>query len=157
MRRGQIVETGHVCGVLDPPTRPYKQALLDALLSQPGELLASDATEAAGRRDPSKLSGSAVGASANPQFIRMEGIDKLFQPPTECCSGCGSSWGLASGPARGHAVKSASSSIVRGEILGLAGESGSGKPALGRILCGIIAPNAGTVWRPSADASKMAR
>ncbi|WP_062564105.1 dipeptide ABC transporter ATP-binding protein [Paracoccus aminovorans] len=147
MRRGEIVEAGPVRKVLDAPRHPYTQALLDALpsRSQPGELLASGATEAAGRLDPSKLSGTAVGAPADPQFIQIRHIDKLFQRPAGLLRRLGMQLGLASEPARVHAVKSASLSIARGEILGLVGESGSGKSTLGRILCGIIAPSAGTV------------
>lgn len=147
MRRGEIVEAGPVRKVLDAPRHPYTQALLDALpsRSQPGELLASGATEAAGRLDPSKLSGTAVGAPADLQFIQIRHIDKLFQRPAGLLRRLGMQLGLASEPARVHAVKSASLSIARGEILGLVGESGSGKSTLGRILCGIIAPSAGTV------------
>ena len=147
MRRGGIVEAGPAHEVLHAPQHPYTQALLDALpsRSRPGELLASGATETAGRLDPSALSGTAVGAPADPEFIRMDGIDMVFARPAGALRRLGIRLGLAREPAQVHAVKSASLRVARGEILGLVGESGSGKSTLGRILCGITAPSAGTV------------
>ena len=147
MRRGQIVEAGPVRAVLDKPQHPYTQALLDALpsRSQPGELLASGATEAAGKLDPSTLGGSAVGAPADSGFVTAQGIDKTFARRAGSLRRLGVRLGLASEPAQVHAVKQAALTIARGEILGLVGESGSGKSTLGRILCGIIPPTAGTV------------
>jgi len=147
MRRGEIVEAGPVREVLDRPRHPYTRALLDALpsRSKPGELLASDATEAVGRLDPSELGRMGAGAPADPKFIQMNGIDKLFARPAGMLRRLGMSLGIADAPAQVHAVKSASLNVARGEILGLVGESGSGKSTLGRILCGIIPPSAGHV------------
>ncbi|WP_374292933.1 dipeptide ABC transporter ATP-binding protein [Paenirhodobacter enshiensis] len=147
MRRGRIVEAGPVREVLDAPKHPYTQALLDALpsRSKPGELLASGATEAAGDLDLAALGGAAVGAPADPDFIQMRDIDKLFTRAPGMARRLGIRLGLAREPAQVHAVKSASLTIARGEILGLVGESGSGKSTLGRILCGIYPPTSGTV------------
>ncbi|MBM3597236.1 MAG: ATP-binding cassette domain-containing protein [Alphaproteobacteria bacterium] len=51
-------------------------------------------------------------------------------------------------PWRAHrftAVENVSIAIAPGEVLGLVGESASGKSTLGRILLGLIQPSAGTV------------
>jgi ABC-type glutathione transport system ATPase component len=65
---------------------------------------------------------------------------------------------------RVHAVKSASLSVGRGEIVALVGESGSGKSTLGRIALGLERPDAGRVMVQgrdlqslSADALRIAR
>ncbi len=147
MRRGRIVEAGPVREVLEAPQHAYTQALLDALpsRSKPGELLASGATEAAGKLDPATLGGSAIGAPADPSFIRMEGVDKQFLRTPGMVHRLAIRLGLANDPVPVHAVKTASLTIARGEILGLVGESGSGKSTLGRILCGIIPPTEGRV------------
>jgi len=147
MRRGHIVESGTVCEVLDAPKHPYTQALLDALpsRSKPGELLVSGATEGAGKLDLSAFNDASAVAPVDPLFIQMQGIEKLFAHPTGLLRRTAIRLGMIGEPTQVHAVKSASITIARGEILGLVGESGSGKSTLGRILCGIIPPNAGTV------------
>ncbi|MCK8779633.1 ABC transporter ATP-binding protein [Rhizobium sp. NTR19] len=147
MRRGKIVEAGPAREVLHNPQHPYTQGLLDALPSRstPGQPLASAATEAAGPVDLGNLAGAAVGAPADPEFVKAEAIDKIFSPRVGALRRLAIRWGLMKQPSPVHAVISANLTIARGEILGLVGESGSGKSTLGRILCGIYAPTSGTV------------
>ncbi|AXV18259.1 ABC transporter ATP-binding protein (plasmid) [Neorhizobium sp. SOG26] len=147
MRRGKIVEAGPAREVLHNPKHLYTQGLLDALPSRstPGQPLASAATEAAGPVDLGNLAGDAVGAPADPEFVKAEAIDKIFSPRVGALRSLAIRWGLMKQPSPVHAVISANLTIERGEILGLVGESGSGKSTLGRILCGIYAPTSGTV------------
>ncbi|MBP9733960.1 MAG: ABC transporter ATP-binding protein [Candidatus Omnitrophica bacterium] len=63
-------------------------------------------------------------------LMRAEGIQKTFS-------------------VRGRpvaAVKDADLLIGEGEVLGLVGESGSGKSTLGKIIAGLLAPDAGHLW-----------
>jgi len=61
--------------------------------------------------------------------IRIEGLSKVY-------------------PSKGGvtAVEDVSLTIGRGEIFGLLGPNGAGKTTMVRIICGLIAPTAGTVY-----------
>jgi ABC-type glutathione transport system ATPase component len=53
-----------------------------------------------------------------------------------------------------HAVRGVNLDVSVGEIVGLAGESGSGKTSLGSALVGLVKPSSGTIlYRDSADAA----
>jgi oligopeptide/dipeptide ABC transporter ATP-binding protein len=54
-----------------------------------------------------------------------------------------------------HAVEDVSFSIGRNEVLGLAGESGSGKSTIGRMLLRLIEPTAGRILFEGDDVGRM--
>ena len=54
-----------------------------------------------------------------------------------------------------HAVEDVSFSIGRNEVLGLAGESGSGKSTIGRMLLRLIEPTAGQILFDGDDVGTM--
>lgn len=54
-----------------------------------------------------------------------------------------------------HAVDDVSFEIAEGEVLGLAGESGSGKSTTGRILIRLLEPSAGRTFYREGDVSEL--
>lgn len=77
------------------------------------------------------ISGPASGA----QLISLEAVGKNYS----------GAWVL----------KDATFSVARGEIVALAGENGAGKSTLKNILCGLVAPDTGTLTLAGRTYSRL--
>jgi len=88
-------------------------------------------------------------------ILELRNVDKTFGETTHFLSRAFNRLGLASEKRPLHAVRDASLSIRRGEIVGLVGESGCGKSTLGRLAAGIISPTRGAVLQGGLDVSAL--
>jgi oligopeptide transport system ATP-binding protein len=86
---------------------------------------------------------AALDQNHNPELVRVRGLIKHF--PVEDSDDVI------------HAVDDVSFEIIRGETLGLVGESGCGKSTAGRCLLRLIEPTAGEITFNDRDVTKMGK
>jgi oligopeptide transport system ATP-binding protein len=85
---------------------------------------------------------------ANDSLLQVRDLKKYFEIKR------GFFWGE---PARVHAVDGVSFDLLRGETLGLVGESGCGKSTTGRLILRLIEPTAGEVMFEGASIFKAGK
>ncbi|MEJ1976990.1 MAG: ABC transporter ATP-binding protein [Acetobacteraceae bacterium] len=131
MQRGVVVESGPVADVLHRPAHAYTRRLLAAIPSarSRGRLLSTAEPPMAGRAWHEALPARQA-AMAEP-VLEVTGVTKRY-------------------PARGDAMgftalENVSFVLRRGEVLGIMGESGSGKTTCAKIVLGLLRPDAGAV------------
>lgn len=119
MKEGRFVEDGPARKVLQTPSHPYTRTLVAAALGRGrGPARGGDAAPAGPDPDPGRV------------VLRADGLVKRYKLP---------------GRGAFTAVDEVSVEVRAGETLGIVGESGSGKTTVGRLLLGLVAPDAGRV------------
>lgn len=89
--------------------------------------------------------------SAHDPLVEFDHVGKFFPVPRGFMAGLRRNVEL---PAV-RAVDDVSFELKRGEVLGLAGESGSGKSTVGRLALRLLDPTAGTVYFDGTDLSTL--
>ncbi len=84
-------------------------------------------------------------------LVRLENVSKFFMVPRGLIAGLRDK---GEKPAV-RAVDDVSFEIMRGEVLGLAGESGSGKSTVGRLVLRLLDPTAGRVFFDGVDLATL--
>lgn len=115
MRHGRIVEEGPTAAVLEAPQQAYTRQLVDAV--------------------PSLKPPAGRPALQTPTLLELEGVRKIYRTRS----------GWFGGMRNVEASRGVSLALRRGETYGLVGESGSGKSTLGRMIAGLIHPDAGEI------------
>ncbi|MGN0933842.1 dipeptide ABC transporter ATP-binding protein [Falsigemmobacter intermedius] len=96
-----------------------------------------------GRRIGAEVEGRLVPAEApaTGEVLRVENLKRYFDVPG----------GLMEQPRKVHAADDISLTLQAGEILGLAGESGSGKTTTGEVLVKLQDPTSGQIFSEGED------
>lgn len=127
MKDGRVVESGAAEQVLNNPQHPYTQSLIKAVPGPDtrGRRL-SDAPSTLESRDAAPTSS----VKAGDLLLEARDLSKSFKAPNGQLI---------------HAIRGASLHLMKGEVLGIVGQSGSGKSTVARVLFGLTAPDGGSV------------
>ncbi|SMH36960.1 dipeptide ABC transporter ATP-binding protein [Mesorhizobium australicum] len=136
MQGGRLVELGLTRKVLEQPEHPYSRALISVVPRMDV------------KRDRFPVAGLGKGVDAALEWLSA-GTRAISAPDgplvelRDVAMTYGARQGLFSRKAGFTALTGIDLKIGRGEVLGLAGESGSGKSTMARILAGLTPPSHG--------------
>jgi peptide/nickel transport system ATP-binding protein len=155
MYKGQIVETNSVKEIFENPQHPYTKGLLACrpIFHKKGERLpvVSDFLETEDNRPqmivkPTKLDTIIVARGQSSTVLLSAKNLSVWFPVKKNLLGKSLSFTKA--------VDDVSFDVIKGETLGLVGESGCGKTTLGRTLLRLIEPTAGSIIYNGDDLTK---
>lgn len=153
MQAGRIVEVGPTRQVLERPEHPYSRALISVVPRLDVKRERFPVTGPTTNVDAALewlTSGHARAATGEGPLVELRDVSMIY----------GARRGLLRRTEGFRALNGISLSIARGEVLGLAGESGSGKSTMARIFAGLTPPSAGEMRFAGTDvftANKAAR
>jgi peptide/nickel transport system ATP-binding protein len=138
MHGGHVVDSGATCDVLHHPSHDYTRQLLAA---QPS--LESRGHRLSSARIVSTARGSMPAIVRDPLPARAASSDRVVLD----VAGIGKTYRRRGGARdeRFTALDDVSFRVREGEVLGIIGESGSGKSTCGNIVLGLLAPDRGAV------------
>lgn len=90
-------------------------------------------------------------------LVRAERVSKRFATKPDLAERAAIALGAMKPPAVVHALDNVDLEIAKGEVVGLAGESGCGKSTFGRIVSGLMPPSSGRVHWNGRDISSLDR
>src|SRR5450830_1063113 len=129
MKDGRVVEFGATKQVLHHPQHPYTQALIRAI---PGaHTRGKRLSDAPSTRESRVDDGASVSSTRSGDILlEARSLNKSFKAPD-------------GRPI--HAIRNASLQLKKGEVLGIVGQSGSGKSTVARVLLGLTTADSGAV------------
>ena len=179
MYAGSVVEHGPTTELFARPRHPYTRALIDCVPKLSGDTtfrgidgsLPDYAAPPPGCRFAPRCP-LAIGACGRPPEARSVGADhhaacwrleeaRVSEPLLEVV-GLSKAFPLRGGlfgriKGEVKAVNDVSFTLAKGEVFGLAGESGSGKSTIARMIVGLAAPSAGAILFEGRDLAGQAQ
>jgi peptide/nickel transport system ATP-binding protein len=132
MYEGVIVETGSTKSIIQNPQHPYTQSLWRSVIHFSHEV------------NVSECAGKSIDSQPNPQpLVKVTNLTKRY------ISG---NW-LTGRTIKG--IENVNLQIATGEVLGIIGESGSGKSTTGRAILQLIKPDSGLVEFQGVELTKL--